>query len=156
MTDPLDDFVRAYDAWAASAELCAGPLFNRMLEAREAIDGSSPSVRNWGDAEKQYAQFDRDAMSDLEKLTDAINRLADTLSSKRSVMPGPVPETPISTLELTVRAENCLLCERICSVEALLAWTESDLRRIPNLGKKSLTEILAVLSTRGLSLRQIS
>lgn len=39
MTDPLDDFLRAYDAWAASPELCAGPLFDRMLEARGAIDG---------------------------------------------------------------------------------------------------------------------
>lgn len=36
MTDPLDDFLRAYDAWAATP---TGPLFDRMLEARGAIDG---------------------------------------------------------------------------------------------------------------------
>ena len=40
MTDPLDDFLRAYDAWAESLELCAGPLFDRMLEAREALDAA--------------------------------------------------------------------------------------------------------------------
>lgn len=40
MTDPLDDFLRAYDAWADSPELCAGPLFDRMLEARGALDAA--------------------------------------------------------------------------------------------------------------------
>jgi hypothetical protein len=34
-TDPLNDFLCAYDAWADSP---TGPLFDRMLEARRAID----------------------------------------------------------------------------------------------------------------------
>jgi hypothetical protein len=37
-TTELDAFLRAYDDWAASPELCAGPLFDGMLEARAALN----------------------------------------------------------------------------------------------------------------------
>lgn len=58
----------------------------------------------------------------------------------------------IEELELTVRAINCLKAEGIKTVYDLIQWSEVFLLRIPNLGRKSLTEIQDVLAARGLSL----
>lgn len=59
---------------------------------------------------------------------------------------------PVDDLELTVRAANCLKAENIFYIGDLVQRTENDLLKTPNLGKKSLTEIKSVLSSRGLSL----
>ncbi len=64
----------------------------------------------------------------------------------------PVLMRPVDDLELTVRAANCLKAENIYYIGDLIQRTENDLLRTPNLGKKSLIEIKAVLSQRGLSL----
>ena len=51
----------------------------------------------------------------------------------------------IDSLNLPVRITNALKIEGIYSIKALITKTEDDLLRIPNLGKKSLTEIKEVL-----------
>lgn len=58
----------------------------------------------------------------------------------------------VDDLELTVRAANCLKAENIFYIGDLVQRSENDLLKTPNLGKKSLTEIKSVLSSRGLSL----
>ena len=62
-------------------------------------------------------------------------------------------DAPIDTLELTVRAENCLHAEDIHTIKELTDRTEVELLRIANLGKKTLKEIKEVLASRGLKLR---
>lgn len=64
----------------------------------------------------------------------------------------PVLTRPVDDLELTVRSANCLKAENIYYIGDLVQRTEMDLLRTPNLGRKSLTEIKAVLATRSLSL----
>lgn len=64
----------------------------------------------------------------------------------------PVLLRPVDDLELTVRAANCLKAENIYYIGDLVLRTENDLLKTPNLGKKSLTEIKAVLAMRGLNL----
>ena len=64
----------------------------------------------------------------------------------------PVLLRSVDDLELTVRAANCLKAENIYYIGDLVLRTENDLLKTPNLGKKSLTEIKAVLAMRGLSL----
>lgn len=64
----------------------------------------------------------------------------------------PILLRPIEDLELTVRSTNCLKGENIYYIGDLVQRTESDLLRTPNLGKKSLSEIKAVLATKGLTL----
>ena len=59
---------------------------------------------------------------------------------------------PVEDLELTVRSANCLKAENIRCLGDLVQYPESELMRIPNLGRKSLNEIKAVLADRGLSL----
>ena len=59
---------------------------------------------------------------------------------------------PVDDLELTVRSANCLKAERIYYIGDLLQRSEFELLKTPNLGKKSLTEIISVLAGMGLKL----
>jgi DNA-directed RNA polymerase alpha subunit len=60
---------------------------------------------------------------------------------------------PIENLELTVRSTNCLKEENIHYIGDLVERNESNLLRIPKLGRKSLKEIKALLAERGLALK---
>ena len=62
------------------------------------------------------------------------------------------PGTPISELNLPVRAANCLLVEEIRTIEQLILCKENDLLKTPNLGRKSLNEIKDALALRGMRL----
>ncbi len=59
---------------------------------------------------------------------------------------------PISTLDLSVRASNCLEATSIKIIGKLVGMTEGDLLRLRNFGKTSLKEIKKKLDDMGLSL----
>jgi DNA-directed RNA polymerase subunit alpha len=59
---------------------------------------------------------------------------------------------PVDDLELTVRSANCLKAENINYIGDLVQRSENDLLKTPNLGKKSLNEIKAVLASKNLGL----
>jgi len=59
---------------------------------------------------------------------------------------------PVDELELTVRSANCLKAESIFYIGDLIQRTENELLKTPNLGRKSLNEIMEVLASRGLTL----
>jgi len=59
---------------------------------------------------------------------------------------------PVDDLELTPRSSNCLKAQSIHYIGDLIQYTETDLLRTPNLGRKSLNEIKQVLAEHGLSL----
>lgn len=58
----------------------------------------------------------------------------------------------ITTLELTVRSENCLRSAGVKTIGDLVALRFSDLLKIDNLGRKSAYEIQDALVLRGHSL----
>lgn len=58
----------------------------------------------------------------------------------------------VSELEFTVRTNNTLESVGILTIHELVKKTELDLIKIPNMGKKSLTEIKDVLESKGLYL----
>ena len=66
----------------------------------------------------------------------------------------PILLRPVDDLELTVRSANCLKAEDICYIGDLVQRSEMELLKTPNLGKKSLNEIKAVLAEHGLTLGQ--
>ena len=74
------------------------------------------------------------------------------LSEQKSDSIDPILLRPVDDLELTVRAANCLKAENIYYIGDLVARSEADLLKTPNLGKKSLMEIKNVLASRGLAL----
>jgi len=59
---------------------------------------------------------------------------------------------PVDDLELTPRSSNCLKAQSIHYIGDLIQYSETDLLRTPNLGRKSLNEIKQVLAEHGLSL----
>jgi DNA-directed RNA polymerase subunit alpha len=59
---------------------------------------------------------------------------------------------PISVLDLSVRASNCLESENIQIIRDLVQKTESDMLKIRNFGKTSLREVKKKLSEIGLTL----
>lgn len=64
----------------------------------------------------------------------------------------PVLLRPIDDLELTVRSANCLKAEQVYYIGDLVQYSEYQLLKTPNMGKKSLTEIKDVLAAHGLTL----
>lgn len=61
-------------------------------------------------------------------------------------------DAPISDLELSVRARNCLDSANLRTLRDLVTLSELEVMNLKNLGKTSLTEIKNKLSERGLSL----
>ena len=59
----------------------------------------------------------------------------------------------INNLFLTMRSENCLKAEGIITLTQLQNCTENMLMKIPNLGRKSLKEIIEQLAGLGYKLR---
>jgi DNA-directed RNA polymerase subunit alpha len=62
------------------------------------------------------------------------------------------PEDNIRDLDLTVRAENCLMAEGIYSISTLAKWDEQTLLTIPNLGRRTLNDIKECLAGRNILL----
>ncbi len=67
---------------------------------------------------------------------------------------GTLYETPVTDFELSVRARNCLKKMNIRSLGDLLRTSEAELLSYKNFGGASLSEIKAVLASRGLRLGQ--
>jgi len=64
----------------------------------------------------------------------------------------PILLRPVDELELTPRSSNCLKAQSIHYIGDLIQYSENDLLRTPNLGRKSLNEIKQVLAEHNLSL----
>ena len=62
-------------------------------------------------------------------------------------------ETPIEDLELSVRAYNCLRRANINNVQDLINKSENEMRKIRNLGKVSLEEVINKIKSLGLTFR---
>ena len=81
-----------------------------------------------------------------------LTRVQEQQKVEEEVLIDPIMLRPVDELELTVRSANCLKAENANYIGDLVLKTEVELLRTPNLGKKSLNEIKAVLNTHDLSL----
>ncbi len=63
-------------------------------------------------------------------------------------------EMTVEELDLSVRSFNCLKRANIHRVEDLISKSEEEMMRVRNLGRKSLDEVIAKLTSLGLSLRR--
>lgn len=67
-----------------------------------------------------------------------------------------VSDLEVFHLPLGVRSYNCLRAEEIKTIRDLLRYSENDLLRVPNMGRKSVKEIVEVLASMGLKLKDRS
>ena len=65
-------------------------------------------------------------------------------------------DRPISDLELSVRARNCLDSANLTTLRDLVTLSENEVMKLKNLGKTSLTEIKSRLHEKGLALGMTS
>lgn len=68
----------------------------------------------------------------------------------------PKNDTPISELDLSVRASNCLDAANIKTIGDLISLTEEELLEIRNFGKTTLKEVKKKLTQRSLSFSTVS
>ena len=80
-------------------------------------------------------------------------KMAEIIVEKEEDETVKVLELNIDELELSVRSFNCLKRAGINTVEELTNKTADDMMKVPNLGRKSLEEVLAKLKELGLSLK---
>lgn len=84
------------------------------------------------------------------KILDQLRKLEEQEKAQKEAL---ATGTPITELDLTVRAQNILRAESIYTIEQLCERRASDLIRAPGMGKKSLNEIREILRARGLFLK---
>lgn len=107
---------------------------NGTITASEALHWSSKILT---EQLAVFIKFDKKEIEEQKTLKESIN---------------PELFKTVESLELTVRSANCLKSENIKYVGDLIQKTESELLKTPNFGKKSLSEIKDLLSSKGLSL----
>jgi DNA-directed RNA polymerase subunit alpha len=79
-------------------------------------------------------------------------RLAPKMLSAEDAAQNELLERPVSSLNLSARASNCLDAARVTTLRDLVTKTEADLLRVRSFGKTSLHEVQRKLSDVGLSL----
>ena len=62
-------------------------------------------------------------------------------------------DSPVDVLEINTRASNCLKAAGIFTIHQLINRNEWALRKIPNLGKGTLKDIIYALGSNGLTLK---
>ena len=103
------------------------------------------------DPEKAVSSAAAILMDQLSSFADmSFNQSSDPILEKPKI--NPVLLRPVDDLELTVRSANCLKAESIFYIGDLVQRSENELLRTPNLGRKSLNEIIEVLNNEGLDL----
>jgi len=91
----------------------------------------------------------------LEHMPDIQGSQAKLVKPKEEPEVDPMFLELVDNLELTVRSANCLKHLDINYLGDLVQFSEGELLRTPNLGKKSLTEIRELLDARGLRLGMV-
>jgi len=163
---------RGYLPASAMAEDQSKTIGNLFIDAsfspirKVSFNVENARVEQSTDFDKLIIDIETNGSIDPEKaVTTAAAILMDQLSSfadmsfNQSATPtlekpkiNPVLLRPVDDLELTVRSANCLKAESIFYIGDLVQRSENELLRTPNLGRKSLNEIIEVLNNEGLDL----
>ena len=69
------------------------------------------------------------------------------------ILLGDKPSMLLDEVPFTVRTSNCLRAANVYNVGQLQQWTENELLKLPNFGRKSLKEVIDEMQNLGLQLR---
>lgn len=90
----------------------------------------------------------------LRDVDSSRTMVIDDGGERRQEVRNRVLEAPVTELELSMRARNCLKKMRVQTVADLIKLSEEELMSYKNFGESSLAEIKAALAKRGLHLGQ--
>ena len=120
---------------------------NRITLHRElSIKLLQQVLLNWDEYEHQITR-------ELQEMLDEPKNDRLTYLEKR-LQQTSIDNISVDEMELTVRTDNCLQSRGIRTIGELVKKNESELRKIKNFGRKSLTEIEVKLDELGLTLKQ--
>jgi len=141
------------DATFSPVRKVAYRVENARVEQRTNLDKLIINLETNGslDPEKAIRQAATIITTQLQSFVD-LESTPTEVTSDKEVQIDPLFLKPVDDLELTVRSANCLKSEQIYYIGDLVQRTENQLLKTPNLGKKSLNEIKAMLSNLGLHL----
>lgn len=127
-------------------------LEGQLKKAKEALS-STPHVKKRSDRDLLEEIVERMRSIELSRANDTLHSIADLqrqLAPYRFVSPSKVQvsELPLSELARTILLENGLY-----TVADVLARSEIDILKLPNFGKRSLTELKVALHEMGYGLR---
>ena len=89
-----------------------------------------------------------DAYFIAEKMVERRQEILDRWKQEEEVK-----QDGIEKLNLTLRSERCLKSDDILTIQQLQKCTKNRLLRIPNLGRKSLEEIIEQMTAHGYKLK---
>ena len=89
-----------------------------------------------------------DAYIIAEKMLEHRQKIFEKWKQEKEIEPD-----DIWTLEITVRTQNCLKAEGIRTIKQLQNYTERRLMKIPNLGRKSVSELIEQMAAMGYNLK---
>lgn len=117
-----------------------------LLKKAKEINEELKQIENCGaQLPKKVARLSL-VLDQLEKVNDDLPEVITT-----EIFPE-IFSTPTRELGFTTRTENCLISDNIRTLKDVVLKKIDDLRRIPNLGKGSLEEIVEILKRKGLAL----
>jgi DNA-directed RNA polymerase subunit alpha len=90
--------------------------------------------------------FSDESITLESKPKDIANEVDENILHMRKIL-----KTPLSDLDLSVRAYNCLKAAEIKSLGDLVKYDIADLLKFRNFGKKSLTELEELVREKGLT-----
>jgi DNA-directed RNA polymerase subunit alpha len=91
----------------------------------------------------------KEEINDLKEMKEEKQRLENLTPEEKELL-----LTPISSDELSVRCQNGLKAAEINNLYDLLRRSHADMLKLRNFGKKSLAELEAWLTSKGLAMKQ--
>ena len=98
--------------------------------------------------------YSNDKPSHMQLNAEQAYMQADLALKERSRSSSKEQPSSFDDWELTVRVENCLRAEGIDTVAKLMMYTQSDLKRISNMGSKSVKEVVHEAARHGLTIKE--
>ena len=141
------------DALFSPVKRVSYDIENARVENRTDLDRLIIEIETNGTCEPDFAirRAANILQHQLSKFVD-LKKIGESEENTKKNRVNPILYKLVDELELTVRAANCLKSENIHYIGDLVERPESELLRTPNLGRKSLAEIKAVLASHGLAL----
>jgi DNA-directed RNA polymerase subunit alpha len=118
---------------------------NGAITPEAAIVEASKILRTHLNPFVQYFEIGREIQMDQRKEEEARKRAQYLKELKQKL------DLPLSELDLSVRASNCLKGQSIQTIGELVRRAESDLLKLKNFGKTSLKEVKKKLGDMGMS-----
>jgi DNA-directed RNA polymerase subunit alpha len=123
-------------------------LTNESLLDHFALEAMKTLIAKRDNDSRDAYRLAGDAYIIAEQMLEHRQRVFEKWKQEKEIEP-----EDIWTLEVSVRTQNCLKAEGIRTIKQLQNYTERRLMKIPNLGRKSVSELIEQMAALGYNLK---